>query len=71
MQITVAQDVQIVAAAMVLSGLWDGSEVEVLQEKYDKDETLRREMKEAIDKATTTEQLIAIGREKQWLPKDN
>lgn len=70
-QVTMAQDVQTVSAAMVLSGLWDGSEVEILQEKYDKDEALRREIKEAVDKATTTEQLIAMAREKQWLPKDN
>ena len=69
MQVTMAQDVQTVAAAMVLAGLWDGSEAEVLQERYDKDEVLRREMKEAVDKAATTEQLIAAGREKQWLTK--
>ncbi len=71
MQITVAQDVQTVSAAMVLSGLWDGSEAEVLQDKYDKDETLRREIKETVDKATTREQLIVAMREKQWLAKDN
>lgn len=70
-QLTVAADIQIVAAAMVLSSLWDGSEVEAIQEKYDKDETLRRETRDAIDKATTTEQLIAIGRGKQWQAKDN
>ncbi len=70
-QVTVAADVQTVAAAMVLAGLWDGSEAAVLQERYDKDEAVRCDLKETVDKATAMEQLIAEVREKQWLPKDN
>ena len=70
-QVTVAADVQTVAAAMVLAGLWDGSEAAVLQERYDKDEAVRCDLKEMVDKATTPEQLVAMAREKQWLPKDN
>jgi len=68
--VTVAADVQTVAAAMVLAGLWDGSEAGSLQQKYDADEALRADVKKTIDEATTLEQLMKVVREKTWLAKD-
>lgn len=68
--VTVAADVQTVAAAMVLAGLWDGSEAGSLQQKYDADEALRADVKKTIDETTTLEQLMKVVREKTWLAKD-
>lgn len=67
--LSLSTNVQTVAAALTLNGIWEGGEIGKLQENYEKIPALRKEIDDSVEKATTIDRLLALIKDKVdfWL----